>query len=119
VILTAVGDVVTVAGGHADIHTGEGTMAAADMMSRDAAARNASLASISVQQTIWTNEALRRTTLVPGRGVGGRIYMPIYLDAQFVWLHVRSGGHVFSFQFRQAVTRFDPPSAGAGHRATG
>jgi hypothetical protein len=123
VILSAVGDVATMASGHADLHTGDGTIATAALMSSDAAERSAGLASISVQQTVWANEALRRSTLVPGRGVGGRIYLPIYLEAQFVWLHVRTGAHVFSFPFRQTVTRFDTPSTSSstafGQRANG
>jgi len=114
VILSAVADVATVASGHANHHTGNATFATAVVMENDAAARNTSLASLAVQQSIWTNEALRRSTLVPGAGAAGRIYVPIDLAAQFVWLHVRSGGHVFSFQFRQTVTRVDPPSVPAG-----
>jgi hypothetical protein len=116
VILNAVGDIAAVASGHADFHTGQGTATAAALMASDAAARDATLSSISAQQTIWTNEALRRSTLVPGRGIGGRIYLPIYLDAQIVWLHVRSGGRVFSFPFRQVVNRFDVPSSAGPDR---
>jgi hypothetical protein len=110
VILSAVADIATVASGHADLHTGQNTAATAGLMASDAAARESSLSAISTEQVIWTNEALRRSTLIAGRGVGGRIYLPIYLDAQFVWLHVRTGGRVFSFPFRQVVTRFDVPS---------
>jgi hypothetical protein len=109
VILSAVGDIASVASGHADRHTGENTLATANLMDSDAAARNTSLASIAVQQQVWSDEALRRNTLFPGRGTGGRIYMPIDLDARLVWLHVRTGGRVFSFPFRQTVTRLTGP----------
>jgi hypothetical protein len=105
VILSAVGDVASIASGHADHHTGDNTVAAANFMESDAAVHETRLASIAVQQQVWSNEALRRTTLTAGRGTGGRIYLPIDLDAQTVWLHVRTGGRVFSFPFRQSVTR--------------
>jgi hypothetical protein len=105
VILSAVGDVATVASGHVDHHTGDNTLATASLMGSDSAVRNTRLASIAIQQEAWSNEALRRNTLTPNRGTGGRIYLPIDLDAQLVWLHVRTGGRVFSFPFRQTVTR--------------
>jgi hypothetical protein len=108
VILSAVGDAATLASGKANIHTGENTLASASLMESDAAARNTSLQSIAVQEQVWSSEALRRNTLFPGRGTGGRIYMPIDLKAQMVWLHVRTGGRVFSFPFQQTVTRFEP-----------
>jgi hypothetical protein len=105
VILSAVGDVASVASHHADRDTGSNTANAVGAMESDAAARNSELASIGDQQQIWSNEALRRNTLFPGRGTAGRVYVPIDLDAQVVWLHVRTGGQTFSFPFRQTVTR--------------
>ena len=105
VILSAVGDVATVASGRADRNTGTGTVAAASLMSSDAAGRDTRLASITYQQAIWSNEALRHNTLFPGNGTGGRVYVPIDLDASVVWLHVRTGGRVFSFPFQQVVTQ--------------
>ena len=104
VILSAVGDVASVASGHANRDTGSNTANAGAVMESDAAVRNSELASVAVQQQIWSNEALRRNTLFPGRGTSGRVYLPIDLDAQIVWLHVRTGGQIFSFPFRQTVT---------------
>src|SRR5262249_29847338 len=92
VILNAVGDVATIASGHADAHTGEGTMVAANMAESDATARQSSLSSIAAQQSIWSNEAFRRTTVFPGQGAVGRVYIPIAMNAQVVWVHVRAGG---------------------------
>jgi hypothetical protein len=112
VILNAVADTATIASGRADRHTGSGTVAAATMMQTDAIVRESRLSSISVQQAIWTNEALRRNTLFPGHGTAGRVYLPIDVDAGIVWFHVRTGGHVFSFPFQQVVTHLDEP----GHR---
>jgi hypothetical protein len=105
VILSAATDLATIGSGHADLRTGDGTVLAVDAMDQDAAVRNTSLASIAVQQQVWSNEALRRSSLFPGQGAGGRVFIPIDLNAQIVWLHVRTGGHVFSFPFRQTVTR--------------
>jgi len=111
VILSAVGDVATVASGHADANTGNATVASAALMESDANARDSSLGSISMQQGIWANEALRRNTVFPGRGTGGRVYLPINLNAQYVWLHVKAGGRVFSFPFKQVVTQLTPTGA--------
>jgi hypothetical protein len=108
VILSAVGDVAPVAGGHANRHTGEGTVAAAAAMESSAAAYDSSLQSIATQRQIWSNEALRRNTLFPGQGAAGRIYLPIDLGAQVVWLHVRTGGLVFSLPFKQSVIELTP-----------
>jgi hypothetical protein len=88
------------------------------MASADAAARDSSLASISVQQAIWSNQAFRRNTLFPERGAAGRVYIPIDLTAQVVWLHIRIGGRELSFPFQQAVTRLDTPGSSGGARAS-
>lgn len=112
VVLSAVSDVTTVASGHPNAHTGDATLAAATMASADAAAHDSSLASISVQQAIWSNEAFRRNTLFPERGAAGRVYIPIDLTAQVVWLHIRMGGRELSFPFQQIVTQLGPNSWG-------
>src|SRR5262249_51809664 len=85
VILNAIGDAASIASGHANVHTGEGTLTAASLAASDATNRQSSLASIGVQQSIWSNEAFRRTTLFQGRGAAGRIYIPIDLGAEIVW----------------------------------
>jgi hypothetical protein len=104
VILSAVGDVASVASGHHDRDTGSNTANSVAVMESDAAARNSELASVGEQQQIWSNEALRRNTVFPGRGTAGRVFVPIDFDAQIVWLHVKTGGRVFSFPFRQTIT---------------
>jgi hypothetical protein len=115
VVLSAVGDMASIASGHANAHTGDATLAAATMAQTDAVAHDSSLASISVQQSIWSNEAFRRNTLFPERGVAGRIYIPIDLTAQIVWLHVRMGGRELSFPFQQTITQVSSgASAGGG-----
>jgi hypothetical protein len=109
VILSAVGDVATIASGRADRNTGAGTVAAAALMQSDATTRDSQLSSMAVQQAIWSNEALRRNTLFPGHGTAGRVYVPINLAAEIVWLHVQTGGRVFSFPFQQVVTQLSQP----------
>jgi len=109
VILNAVGDVATIASGRADQNTGAGTVAAGSMMQTAAIAGETRRLSLAHQQAIWSNEALRHNTLFPGSGTGGRVYVPIDLDAGVVWLHVRTGGRVFSFPFQQTVTQVAEP----------
>jgi hypothetical protein len=116
VILSAIGDAATLASGHANVHTGEATLNAATLGQADLAARESHLGSMEVQQSIWSNEALRRNTLFPGSGTGGRVYVPIDLKAQVVWLHVRTGGRTFSFPFQQTVTRLAPTGSAQAHR---
>jgi len=116
VILNAVGDVATIASGHANAHTGEGTMVAANAAESDADVRQSRLASIAAQESIWSNEAFRRTTLFPGQGAAGRVYIRIALNAPIVWVHVRTGGHDFSFPFQQTVTQLGPTASSAPQR---
>jgi hypothetical protein len=111
-LLSAVGDVASAAGGHANRNTGVGTMAAIGLAQSNAAESDSTLASIAVQQRIWSDEALRRNTLYPGQGTGGRVYVPIYPDAGVVWLHVQIGQRVFSIPFRQEVTRISLSAGG-------
>jgi len=103
-ILTAVGEVAAATSGHGSHDSGTATIASASLMQSDAAARDSSLASIATQRQVWSNEALRRSTVFPLQGTAGRVYLPINLNAHVVWLHVRSGARVFSFPFRQDVT---------------
>ena len=61
-------------------------------------------AGISAQQQLWSDVALRRNTIGPGRAVGGRVFIPIYPKARRVWLHVQIDNRIFSFPFEQRVT---------------
>jgi hypothetical protein len=112
VLLSAVGDVATVGSRHADHGAATNTVATASLMESDKAAHDSSLASIGEQKAMWSNEALRRNTVLPGSGAAGLVFMPTALDAGIVWLHVRTGGHTFSFPFRQVVTRIPVGPAG-------
>jgi hypothetical protein len=105
VLLSAVGDVATVASGHANASTGAGTALAASAMDDDAAAASSAQASIAVQRQVWSNQALRRNSLFPGQGTAGLVYIPINFQAGFVWLQVTVGGRTFPFHFAQTVTQ--------------
>jgi hypothetical protein len=106
VMLNAVGDVASAASGHAGPRAGQGTAAAADLMGADAEQSDRALSSMASQEQLWSDVALRRNTLYPGRGVAGRVYIPIDPAARYVWLHVRTGNEVFSFRFQQTVMHF-------------
>jgi len=64
----------------------------------------------SAQQRMWADAALRRNTVFPGHGVGGRVFLPIHLDARYVSLHVFAGEEDFTFRFTQTVV---PVATGA------
>jgi hypothetical protein len=57
--------------------------------------------SIDAQQAIWSTAALRKTTLPPGRGTSGFVFIPIDPKAHYVWLQVYQGPRKFEFRFRQ------------------
>jgi hypothetical protein len=111
-VVSVVGDVAAAAGGHPNANAGLGTVAALGVAQSAEAQSDSTLASIAVQQRIWSDEALRRNTLFPGQGTGGRVYVPIYPEAGVVWLHVRVAEHVFSIPFRQVVTSVSRSAGG-------
>jgi hypothetical protein len=105
VLLSAATDVATIASGHADETTGLTTVAAAEHGEASAASASRDLGSIEGQRDLWSNVALRRNTLAPGHGISGIVYLPINFSTQYIWLHVRAGGQVFPFGFKQTVKR--------------
>jgi hypothetical protein len=104
-IMSVVGDVATLASGRADGTTGLQSVAISHRMDRDAENHARALASFGSQRQMWSNSALRRHTLQPGRAQGGLVFIPIDLDTRYVWLQMRVGGVVFPFRFEQAVTQ--------------
>jgi hypothetical protein len=111
VMLSAVGDVAAVASGHADRNTGAATALAASAMDDHAAAVDSAQASIATQRELWSNRALRRNSLFPGQGISGMVYVPINLQAGFVWLQITTGGRTFPFHFAQTVTQLQVPAS--------
>jgi hypothetical protein len=63
-------------------------------------------------------DAFRRTTLLPGQGYGGPVYIPVVPTAKVVWLQVAVGARKFLFSFTQtkqeiqyaAAPGWPPPS---------
>lgn len=104
-LLSAVGDVATIASGKGNSTTGLQTSAIADSMEHGAARHESAAQSIAAQRQLWSNAALRRNTVFPGRGTGGLVYMPIDMSARFVWIAVRLAGRgSIVFRFEQTVT---------------
>jgi len=107
-LLSVATDVAAIGTGHADHNTGRLTHDIANDMAHDEARHDSARASISSQQQLWADVALRRSTIPPGRGVGGRVFIPINTQARRVWLHVMVGGRTFSFPFTQTVSEISP-----------
>jgi hypothetical protein len=104
-ILSAVGDVASVASGHANGTTGLRTSAISQQMDSDAARHDSATASIGAQHNLWSNAALRRNTLLPGGGAAGLVYVPIEPNVRYLWLTVRAGGRMLPFGFEQVVVQ--------------
>lgn len=113
VLLSAVGDVASVASGHAKASTGVNTAVTVSVMESDRAARDSTQSTIAVRRQIWSDQALRRNTLYPGQGTDGLVYLPIDMKAGYVWLHTNVAGSLFHFRFEQVVTQVAVPYTGA------
>jgi hypothetical protein len=61
-------------------------------------------------------DAYRRTTLLPGLGYGGPVYIPIVPEARVVWLQVGIGTRKLRFCFSQTVRQIELPTPGAPAR---
>src|SRR5262245_38873111 len=110
VMLSVVGDAASMASGQGDASQ---TLSAANSMELDASRRSHKAASLHEQRVVWSNEALRRNSLFPGQGTSGLVFVPIYPDAQFVWVQLRVGTQKFAFHFQQSVREVQ---AGGSHR---
>jgi len=108
-VMSAVTDVASVASGKGDSTTGLHTAALANQRDADEARHNTALASYASQRDMWSNAALRRNTVQPGRAQGGMVFVPIDLAARYVWIQLRAGPRTFAFQFEQTV--MDIPTA--------
>jgi hypothetical protein len=107
VLLSVVGDVGNAARGRP---TFSSALAASEMQGDEARHQNAQMTSANERQ-LWSDVAFRRNTLPPGRGASGLIYVPINLKTGYVWIHVRAGGHILPFGFRQVVTQVAVPGS--------
>ena len=105
VLLSVVADISTVASGRASPRTGSATAGALLLNDAVHAANDHDGVRLAASEQRWSAEALRRTTLPPAGYTDGLVYLPIDLSASDVWFHVRAGGQVVSFHFRQTVKR--------------
>jgi hypothetical protein len=121
VLLSAVGEIGAAARGHDRGATGARTAALAGAAVADDARAGQSLTALADQREVWSNLVLRRSTLGPGRGVAGLVYLPVDPRAAYVWMHVRAGGRVFPFGFRLIVRQIvaPPPHTASGHGVAG
>jgi hypothetical protein len=70
------------------------------------------------RREMWSNTALRRNTVPPGRAQGGLVFMPIDVEARWVWIHLRVGSLVFPFRFEQTITPVTFPTVQASGRSS-
>jgi hypothetical protein len=103
-ILSMVGDVASLATGAASSTAGLQTAALANRMEHKAARHDMAMRMYESRREMWSNAALRRNTVQPGRAHGGLVFMPIDIDARWVWIHLRVGSLVFPFRFEQTIT---------------
>jgi hypothetical protein len=117
-ILSAVTDVASVASGNSDRTTGLQTAALANQKHIDEARHDTAMASYASQREMWSNAALRRNTVQPGRAQGGMVFVPIDLTARYVWIQLRAGSRAFAFQFEQTVTNIPTTTANSPRMQT-
>jgi hypothetical protein len=103
VLLSAAADVGQIATGHTDAGTGVRTAALAANGQANIAAEGQQMSALDDRRALWSNTALRRNTIAPGHGAAGLVFLPIDPKAEYIWLHVRAGGQIFPFGFRQTV----------------
>lgn len=114
--LSAATDLAAIGSGRATSTTGLGTVMMAEQAQSDAARAQVSLSTLASGRQSWSSSAFRRTTLPPGQGAGGFVYLPIDKSARYVWVHVRAGGQIIPFGFRQSVRQVRLASSGGARR---
>jgi hypothetical protein len=105
VFLSAVGDVAEIASGKTSPTTGLQTDAIATRGDNAESNHHRALSDIAARRALWADAALRRSTLEPGDGVAGFVYIPYRKQARYVWLQVSTGDRDFTFCFRQTTRR--------------
>jgi len=102
VLLSAMADTASLAsphGGGAPLRT-EGAVGA---QQGTAASHDRGLGAIEAQRDMWSDEALRHSTVLPGASVGGQVFIPADKGVQYVWLKIRVGDRTFPFHFRMVA----------------
>jgi hypothetical protein len=57
----------------------------------------------------WTTEAFRKSTIFPGKQVGGMVYIQRDSQAALVHLYIQVGDEQFTFPFKQVAIQLQPP----------
>jgi hypothetical protein len=81
-----------------------GAVATDEMNAKEADERNEAV-SYEIERSNWALAALRKTTLAPGKGVAGLVFVPSDAKANEVSLYVQVQNDVLSFPFEQTVYR--------------
>jgi hypothetical protein len=102
-LLSALGDVASIASGKANRSTGATTAAIAHNMEADAARAERNLDRIDLTRRSWETSTLRRTTLFPGQAVAGYVYLRTIPKAEKVWFSIWADGRELWFPFRQTT----------------
>jgi hypothetical protein len=106
-------DVADVASsGRSSAPVGNRAMLASLSVDNSAAQSDRRLGSIDAHRSVWSASAFRRTTLLPGHGAAGLVYVPLKPNAKYVRLELNVAGLAFVFPFEQMVTA--PPGAPYG-----
>lgn len=113
--LSLVGDVATVASGKGHRSTGAHTAAVAASTSADLAYAESAMTNIGADNQAWSAAALRRTTLFPGQGVSGYVYVGAIPEKREMWLGIPVGDALSWFHFRQ--TAIEPKRAAPSREA--
>ncbi|HEX3905637.1 MAG TPA: hypothetical protein VH853_22620 [Polyangia bacterium] len=107
VLLSAVADTASLADGHGGFARGGvaplGTEGAVSAQQGTAASHDRALGGIEAQRNMWSDDALRHSTLLPGASVGGQVFIPADNGVQHVWLRIRVGARTFPFHFRMVA----------------
>jgi hypothetical protein len=83
-----------------------GAAASSSIMSSASAEGDAEAANYESARAHWSDTALRKTTLLPGRGTAGIVFIDRQLDAREIVLAVRIDEEALDFPFQQI--RYDP-----------
>ena len=79
------------------------TEGAVSVQQGTAASHDRALGGIEAQRNMWSDEALRHSTLPSGASVGGQVFIPADNGVQHVWLRIRVGDWTFPFHFRMVA----------------
>jgi hypothetical protein len=99
VLLSAVADTASLATPHGGVAP-PGTQEVVSVQQGTAASHDRALAGLEAHRHLWSDEALRHSTVPPGASVGGQVFIPADNGVQHVWLRIRVGDRTFPFHFR-------------------